>query len=135
VPEVLKFDQLAHFGISAVVTVAVFQLVGQIVDPRAAGPWVRATFAALVCAGFGAANELFEFLSALRFEDSFAGDLTNAGWDLAFNTGGAATAAIACALLASPRVAGSPSRVVSTRRAHCNSEPGSVTVVRTAPGS
>ena len=96
-PGVLKFDQAAHAFISAVVTVAVFQALGHVIDDRRAGPVLRATLAMLVCWGFGAANELFEFLSALRFADSYVGGLDNAGWDLAFNTVGGLLAAIGCA--------------------------------------
>lgn len=96
---VLKFDQVAHAGISAVVTVAAFQILGHLLDPAAAPTSVRAVLALLACWGFGAANELFEFLSGLRFDDSYAGDLSNAGWDLAFNTAGSLAAALACVAL------------------------------------
>jgi hypothetical protein len=105
VPGVLKFDQAAHAFISAVVTVAVFQALGHVVDPRRAGPGVRAVVAMLVCWGFGASNELFEFLSALRFPDAYVGGMENTGWDLAFNALGGVLAAIACTwgLQRSPR--------------------------------
>jgi hypothetical protein len=99
VPGVLKFDQAAHAFISAVVTVAVFQALGHVIDDRRAGPGIRAIIAMLVCWGFGAANELFEFLSALRFPDAYVGGLANTGWDLAFNSLGGVLAAIACAVL------------------------------------
>jgi hypothetical protein len=97
VPGVLKFDQAAHAFISAVVTVAVFQALGHVIDDVRAGRGVRAIVAMLVCWGFGAANELFEFLSALRFADAYVGGLDNAGWDLAFNCVGGLLAAIGCA--------------------------------------
>jgi hypothetical protein len=99
---VLKFDQASHAIISAVVTVALFQVLGQIVDPRAAGTGVRSMLALLACWGFGAANELFEFLSAQRFADAYVGGLDNAGWDLAFNTFGSVAAAVACTLYDRP---------------------------------
>jgi hypothetical protein len=102
VPGVLKFDQAAHAFISAVVTVAVFQALGHVVDDRRAGPGVRAMIAMLVCWGFGAANELFEFLSALRFPDAYVGGLANTGWDLAFNSLGGVLAAIGCTALLRP---------------------------------
>jgi uncharacterized membrane protein YjdF len=98
---VLKFDQLAHASICAVVTVAVYEVLGRVVDPTQAGPTARAVLAAVVCWGFGAANELFEFLSALRFRDAYVGNLDNTGWDLAFNTLGSLTAAVVLATLAS----------------------------------
>jgi uncharacterized membrane protein YjdF len=110
VPGVLKFDQVAHCFISAVVTVAVFQALGHVVDPRRAGAGVRAIVAMLVCWGFGASNELFEFLSALRFPDAYVGGYENTGWDLAFNALGGVLGGIACAALAAPvvRTAGGP---------------------------
>lgn len=100
---VLKFDQAAHAFISGVVTVAVFQALRHVVDDDRAGPALRAVLAMLVCWGFGAANELFEFLSALRFPDAYVGGLDNTGWDLAFNALGGVVAAIGCTALASPR--------------------------------
>jgi hypothetical protein len=103
VPGVVKFDQAAHAFISAVVTVAVFQALGHVIDDARAGPGVRAIVAMLVCWGFGAANELFEFLSALRFADAYVGGLDNAGWDLAFNCLGGLLAAIGCVALAADR--------------------------------
>jgi len=117
VPGVLKFDQVAHAFISAVVTVAVFQALGHVVDDRRAGPGVRAILAMLVCWGFGACNELFEFLSALRFADAYVGGLDNTGWDLAFNTLGGVLAAIACVGSCAPRRrARSRPRVVPVHR-------------------
>jgi uncharacterized membrane protein YjdF len=103
IPGVLKFDQAAHAFISAVVTVAVFGALRHVVDDDRAGPALRAILAMLVCWGFGAANELFEFLSALRFPDAYVGGLENTGWDLAFNTLGGVLAAIGCVALAAPR--------------------------------
>jgi uncharacterized membrane protein YjdF len=100
IPGVLKFDQAAHAFISAVVTVAVFQALRHVVDDERAGPALRAVLAMLVCWGIGAANELFEFLSALRFPDAYVGGLENTGWDLAFNTVGGVLAGIGCAALA-----------------------------------
>ncbi len=95
-PGVLKFDQAAHAAISAVVTVALFQVLGHCMDPRRAGPVPRALLALVACWGFGAANELFEFLSSLRFTDAYVGGFDNAGWDLVFNTFGSVLAAICC---------------------------------------
>jgi hypothetical protein len=109
---VLKFDQAAHCFISAVVTVAVFGALGHVIDEDRAGPGVRAIVAMLVCWGFGAANELFEFLSSLRFPDAYVGGLDNTGWDLAFNALGGVLAAIACTAL----VAGNRPRVAAPHR-------------------
>jgi hypothetical protein len=108
IPGVLKFDQAAHAFISAVVTVAVFQALGHVIDDRRAGPGVRAIIAMMVCWGFGASNELFEFLSALRFPDAYVGGMDNTGWDLAFNALGGVLAAIACVALTGQRLRVAP---------------------------
>jgi uncharacterized membrane protein YjdF len=113
---VVKFDQLAHASICAVVTVAVLEVLDRIVDPTQAGPLARALLAAVVTWGFGAANELFEFLSALRFHDAYVGGLDNTGWDLAFNTIGSLTAAVALASVAGDR--SSARRGLRTQRRH-----------------
>lgn len=123
-PGTLKFDQAAHFAISGVVAAVLFELLGHLVDPRQAGPAVRAVLALLATWGFGAANELFEFLSALRFEDSYAGDLTNAGWDLAFNTAGSVAAVVACAVLAG--AGPQPNRAQSTSSTHARTAPATI---------
>jgi uncharacterized membrane protein YjdF len=118
IPGVLKFDQAAHAFISAVVTVAAFGALAHVVDQDRAGPGLRAMLAMLVCWGFGAANELFEFLSALRFADAYVGGLDNAGWDLAFNVLGGVLAAIGCGALAPTghSAAGPGSRVAAGER-------------------
>jgi hypothetical protein len=73
-------------------------------DPIRAGRGTRAAIALLACWGFGAANELFEFLSSLRFADAYVGGLENAGWDLAFNTAGSAIAAVCCWAWSRPHI-------------------------------
>jgi len=124
VPGVLKFDQVAHCFISAVVTVAVFQALGHVVDPRRAGPGVRAIVAMLVCWGFGASNELFEFLSALRFPDAYVGGYENTGWDLAFNALGGVLAGIVCASLAAPSTRAAAGRAADRARIAVAHRPG-----------
>jgi uncharacterized membrane protein YjdF len=94
VPAVLKYDQVVHFAISAVLTVVAWQVLRLWLDLNRAGPVVHAALAVVVANAFGALNEAFEFLSALRFADAFVGGLSNAGWDLVFNGFGAATAAV-----------------------------------------
>lgn len=88
---VVKYDQAAHFAIVAAATFAAWQLVG--VWLRADVPTsARALLAVTTAVGLGAANEVFEFLSALRFADAYVGNLSNAGWDLVFNLAGAVSA-------------------------------------------
>lgn len=88
---VVKYDQAVHFTISAIVTVVAHHvLAGWLTDaPRP----LLAAMAVLAANGFGAGNEVFEFLSALRFADAFVGGFENAGWDLVFNAFGSLTAA------------------------------------------
>ena len=89
----LKYDQAVHFGVSAVVTAACFSVLGHLFDANS-GPGVRAAVAAVMGAGLGAGNEVFEFLAALRYADAFVGGLDNVGWDLVFNLAGAVSAAL-----------------------------------------
>jgi uncharacterized membrane protein YjdF len=91
---VLKYDQLTHFTISADVTVACWQVVAGWLDPTRAGPVAQALIAGAMGIAFGALNEVFEFLSALRFTDAFVGGLDNVGWDLVFNLFGALSAGV-----------------------------------------
>ena len=90
---VLKYDQLTHFTVSAVVTVACWQVAARWLDPKA-GPRAHALVAGAMALAFGAGNEVFEFLSALRFTDAFVGGLDNVGWDLVFNLFGALSAGV-----------------------------------------
>jgi uncharacterized membrane protein YjdF len=87
---VLKYDQAAHFAISAIVVVALWEAVGRHVDDAG----VRSGIVVLMALGLGALNEVFEFLSALRFADAYVGDAANTAWDLVFNTFGAVTAGL-----------------------------------------
>ncbi len=102
VQPVLKYDQAVHFLTTAVLTWCCWHMVRRWLDPHRSGPGVHAALAALMAVAFGALNEIFEFVSALRFDDAFVGSLDNAGWDLVFNLGGAACAALWLAL-APPR--------------------------------
>jgi putative membrane protein len=99
---VLKYDQFTHFTVTAVVTIACWSLIGGWLDPAAAGLLPRAFLAGAVAVACGAVNEVFEFLSALRFPDAFIGGIDNVGWDLVFNLFGAVSAAV-WLVLASPR--------------------------------
>lgn len=112
---VLKYDQVVHAGVSAVLTVAAWQLVGAWVDEGRCSPRARAALAAFVALGLGALNEAVEFLSALRFHDAFVGGFENAGWDLVFNAFGVTAAALWLALSA-PVPAPTPPLLQPSRR-------------------
>lgn len=110
VPELVKFDQLVHFTITAVLTVALWHLLGGWIDAGRCGPWGRALLAVLASLGWGGLNEAFEFLSTLRL-DNFVGGLDNTGWDLVFNAFGALAAGAWLACASPPRsTAGAPDR-------------------------
>ena len=97
---VLKYDQVVHAGVSAVLTVAAWQLVGAWIDEGRCPPRARAALAAFVALGLGGLNEAVEFLSALRFADAFVGGFENTGWDLVFDAFGVIGAALWLALSA-----------------------------------
>jgi len=63
---------------------------------------VRPTFGVLILCmaggmGFGALNEVVEFIATLVLPDTNIGDYTNIGWDLVANLVGASVAAVAIA--------------------------------------
>lgn len=115
VPSVLKYDQVVHAGVSAVLTVAAWQLVGAWIDEDRCSHAARAGLAAFVALGLGALNEAVEFLSALRFDDAFVGGFANTGWDLVFNAFGITGAALWLALSA-PVAAPTPAPLPLSRR-------------------
>jgi uncharacterized membrane protein YjdF len=98
---VVKYDQAVHFTISAIVTVVAHHALTRWLDPARTPAPAAALLAVVVANGFGAGNEAFEFLSALRFADAYVGGLDNAGWDLVFNAFGSLCAAVLAG--ASPR--------------------------------
>jgi hypothetical protein len=115
VPGVLKYDQLVHAGVSGVLTVAAWQLVGAWIDEDRCTPRARAGLAAFIALGLGALNEAVEFLSALRFDDAFVGGFANTGWDLVFNAFGVTAAGLWLALSA-PVPASTPLSPQPSRR-------------------
>lgn len=88
----IKYDQLVHFTLSAILALVCWHVLGSVVDRNRTPPSLMAAMAVLLAVGVGALNEVFEFLSVLRFTDAYVGGLDNAGWDLVFNLFGAATA-------------------------------------------
>jgi uncharacterized membrane protein YjdF len=116
---VLKYDQLTHFTVSAVVTVACWQVATAWLDPHRAGPADHALVAGAMGVALGALNEVFEFLSALRFTDAFVGGLDNVGWDLVFNLFGALSAGAWLVL-----TSGSPGRPRTPRPSDALPRPG-----------
>lgn len=89
----VKYDQLVHFLGTAAITVACWELLGRYLDHGKATAAGQAALAAILGVGFGAVNEVYEFLSAQRFSNLHIGGFDNMGWDLVFNLAGAATVA------------------------------------------
>lgn len=89
----LKYDQLVHAFGFGVTTWVVWQCL------RANTHAPRPTFGLMVaCAaagmGFGALNEVVEFIATLLIPETNVGGYTNTGWDLVANATGATTAAV-----------------------------------------
>jgi hypothetical protein len=94
VPGALRFDQVVHFIGSVAATVCSWQLLGTWLDLGRAPARTQAFVAALAGLGKGAFNEVFEFLVAVRLPGAHVGGFENTGWDLVFDTGGVAAAAV-----------------------------------------
>lgn len=96
IPGYLKYDQLVHaFGFGTTTWVCWQAL-------RAAVPGVRPgvgvmTLCATAAMGFGALNEIVEFIATLTMPQTNVGGYVNTGWDLVANAAGALIAAIAIA--------------------------------------
>jgi uncharacterized membrane protein YjdF len=93
VPGMLKYDQLIHGLGFALTTWICWQAIrASLTDPQPrAGVLVLCAAAG---AGFGALNEVVEFIATLTIPDTNVGGYVNTGWDLVANLIGATTAAI-----------------------------------------
>jgi uncharacterized membrane protein YjdF len=97
VPGVLKFDQVVHaYGFGITTWLCWHILKGALRSPD--GSPVRPTLAVLILCvaggmGFGALNEVVEFIATLVLPDTNVGDYTNLGWDLVANLVGSCVAA------------------------------------------
>jgi uncharacterized membrane protein YjdF len=102
VPERLKYDQVVHAYGFGVTTWVCWQALRAAFPDRAR---VRPSAGLLVlCAaagiGFGALNEVVEFVATLRLANTNVGGYTNTGWDLVSNLVGSVAAALAIRLFA-----------------------------------
>ncbi|MBI2043904.1 DUF2238 domain-containing protein, partial [Candidatus Pacearchaeota archaeon] len=88
---ILKFDQVVHFYGFGVAALVAYHLLSQ--NWRYTGSRkLLFTFSVLISAGFGALNEIVEFLAAVFLPETGVGDFYNMGLDLIFNTLGAIAA-------------------------------------------
>jgi uncharacterized membrane protein YjdF len=101
IPGLLKYDQIVHaYGFGITTWLCWHMLKGALRSPD--GSPVRPTFGVLILCmaggmGFGALNEVVEFIATLVLPDTNIGDYTNIGWDLVANLVGASVAAVAIA--------------------------------------
>lgn len=98
IPEKLKYDQLVHaYGFGVTTWLCWHALSSSLL--RVAGFRLRPTLGMLtLCAaagvGFGALNEVIEFIAVLSMPKTNVGGYMNTGWDLVANLIGATVAAL-----------------------------------------
>ncbi len=98
IPDLLKYDQIVHaYGFGVTTWVCWHGLSAAV---NAVGAKLRPTFGVLtLCAaagmGFGAANEIVEFIAVLTIPNTNVGGYENTGWDLVANFAGSVIAAVA----------------------------------------
>lgn len=97
IPGWLKFDQLVHFNGFALVTWICWQCLAETFRKR--GVAIQPTFGLLAfCVaagtGFGAFNEVIEFLATRILPETNVGGFVNTGWDLVANLLGSITIAL-----------------------------------------
>jgi hypothetical protein len=97
IPDLLKFDQLVHaYGFGLVTWVCwqclefAFRTRGVLIDPTLG----LLTLCVAGGIGFGAVNEVVEFIATLALPDTNVGGYVNTGWDLVSNLVGSLLAAI-----------------------------------------
>ena len=98
IPERLKYDHLVHAYGFGVTTWVCWQGLRSAIRKRS-GSAPAPAFGLLVLAaaaglGFGALNEVIEFVATLTMPETNVGGYINTGWDLVANTVGAAVALI-----------------------------------------
>lgn len=108
-PDLLKYDQLVHaYGFGLTTWVCWEAIRPALADPRPrVGPLV---LCAAGGAGFGALNEVIEFIAVLTLPETNVGGYMNTGWDLVYNLAGCVIAAVLIRLLARPDAAAASAR-------------------------
>lgn len=97
IPDRLKYDHLVHaYGFGVATWVSWQGMAGLV---RRGGGVLRPTFGALVLAaaaglGFGALNEIIEFVVTLLVPETNVGGYVNTGWDLVSNLVGVVVAVV-----------------------------------------
>jgi uncharacterized membrane protein YjdF len=98
IPDLLKYDQLVHAYGFAVTTWLCWHGLHQQMLARSKEPVIPSigmlTIAAAGGMGFGALNEVIEFIAVLTIPNTNVGGYINTGWDLVFNLIGCLIAAV-----------------------------------------
>jgi uncharacterized membrane protein len=98
VPDLLKYDQLVHAYGFAVTTWLCWQALSAGVRDPDGGPLRPRAGVLTLCAaggmGFGAFNEVIEFIATLTMPNTNVGGYLNTGWDLVANLIGSVAAAL-----------------------------------------
>jgi uncharacterized membrane protein len=98
IPQWLKYDQIVHaYGFGVTTGVCWHSLKTSL--QRGFGVQLKPTFGVMViCAaagvGFGALNEVVEFIAVMTIPNTNVGGYENTGWDLVANLGGAVVAVL-----------------------------------------
>lgn len=85
---ILKMDQLIHFYGFGLIAYIMFRVFSNKLKNTSSNLFIG-FFAVMVAIGFGALNEVIEFIVVLSTEFNGVGDLFNMGFDLIFNLTGA----------------------------------------------
>ena len=98
IPDRLKYDQVVHAYGFGVTTVMCWQALKAAVRGQGGGPLQARAGVLTLCAaagmGFGALNEVIEFVATLTMPHTNVGGYINTGWDLVSNLVGCAAAAL-----------------------------------------
>jgi hypothetical protein len=98
VPQRLKYDQVVHAYGFGVTTWLCWQCLSALVKRRFSRELKPTTGPLILCVaagmGFGALNEVVEFIAVLTIPNTNVGGYTNTGWDLIANLVGASTAGL-----------------------------------------
>lgn len=98
IPDLLKYDQIVHaYGFGVTTWICWHAIHGTLREKDGTAP--QPTLGLLVLAaaggmGFGALNEVIEFIAVLTIPNTNVGGYENTGWDLVSNLAGCITAAL-----------------------------------------
>jgi uncharacterized membrane protein len=97
IPDLLKYDQVVHAYGFGVTTWLCWQALRSAARDEGGGPLQPKAGVLTLCAaggmGFGAFNEVIEFIATLTMPNTNVGGYVNTGWDLVANLVGCAAAA------------------------------------------